>query len=107
MARRARPSDAPTWVSSGHAVAVVLAAGGFEANAEWRTGYLGPGWELAKVRGSRFNTGDGLRMALEIGAMPCGNWSGCHSASWDFGAPDAIEDLHTESVLEPFVEGFG
>jgi tricarballylate dehydrogenase len=67
---------------------IVLAAGGFEANPEWRTRYLGPGWELAKVRGSRFNTGDGLRMALDIGAMPCGNWSGCHSASWDLGAPD-------------------
>jgi tricarballylate dehydrogenase len=26
---------------------VVLAAGGFQANAEWRTRYLGPGWELA------------------------------------------------------------
>jgi tricarballylate dehydrogenase len=30
---------------------VVLAAGGFEANPEWRTRYLGPGWSLAKVRG--------------------------------------------------------
>jgi tricarballylate dehydrogenase len=70
---------------------LVLASGGFEANAEWRTRYLGPGWELAKVRGSRFNTGDGLHMALEAGAMPCGNWSGCHSASWDFGAPDVNE----------------
>jgi tricarballylate dehydrogenase len=67
---------------------VVLACGGFEANSEMRARYLGPGWDLAKVRGSRFNTGDGLRMALEIGAMPCGNWSGCHSASWDLGAPD-------------------
>ncbi len=76
------------------AKAVVLAAGGFEANAEWRTRYLGPGWELAKVRGSRFNTGDGLRMALEIGAMACGNWSGCHSASWDLGAPDVNELAH-------------
>lgn len=65
------------------AKSVVLAAGGFEANAEWRTRYLGPGWELAKVRGSRFNTGDGIRMALEIGAMPTGNWSGCHSVGWD------------------------
>src|SRR5688572_33499075 len=33
---------------------VVLACGGFEANPEMRTRYLGPGWELAKVRGSRF-----------------------------------------------------
>src|SRR5579862_3016546 len=37
---------------------VVLACGGFEANAEMRTRYLGPGWDLAKVRGTRFNTGD-------------------------------------------------
>ncbi|MGH8736468.1 MAG: FAD-dependent oxidoreductase, partial [Burkholderiales bacterium] len=35
---------------------VVLAGGGFQANPEWRTRYLGPGWELAKVRGTRFNT---------------------------------------------------
>jgi tricarballylate dehydrogenase len=70
---------------------VVLAAGGFEANAEWRTRYLGPGFELAKVRGSRFNTGDGLRMAIAAGAMTYGNWSGCHSASWDLNAPDVNE----------------
>jgi len=45
-----------------HAKSVVLACGGFEANAEMRARYLGPGWELAKVRGSRFNQGDGLNM---------------------------------------------
>ena len=72
--------------------AVVLACGGFEANTEMRTRYLGPGWELAKVRGTRHNTGDGIRMALEIGAMPYGNWSGCHSVGWDFNAP-AFGDL--------------
>ncbi|HEY9219879.1 MAG TPA: FAD-dependent tricarballylate dehydrogenase TcuA, partial [Phenylobacterium sp.] len=68
--------------------AVVLAAGGFQANTEWRTRYLGPGWDLAKVRGSRFNTGDGLRMALEIGAMPYGHWSGCHAVGWERNAPE-------------------
>ncbi len=68
--------------------AVVLAAGGFEANPEWRTRYLGPDWDLAKVRGTRFNTGDGLRMAIEIGAAPCGNWSGCHAVAWDRNAPE-------------------
>jgi len=67
---------------------VVLACGGFEANPEWRTRYLGPGWELAKVRGTRFNVGDGLRMALEIGAAPYGNWSGCHATGWDRYAPE-------------------
>jgi tricarballylate dehydrogenase len=67
--------------------AVVLASGGFESNAEWRTRYLGPGWDLAKVRGTRYNTGDGIRMALEAGAMSWGNWSGAHAVSWDLNAP--------------------
>ena len=70
------------------AKSVVLACGGFEANAEWRTRYLGPGWDLAKVRGSRFNTGDGIRIALAIGASPCGNWSGCHAVQWEMNAPE-------------------
>ena len=68
--------------------AVVLAAGGFQANTEWRTRYLGPGWELAKVRGTRFNTGDGIRMALEAGAAAHGNWSGCHAVAWERNAPE-------------------
>src|ERR1700754_5095145 len=34
---------------------VILACGGFESNAEMRTRYLGPGWDLAKVRGTRYN----------------------------------------------------
>jgi len=68
--------------------AVVLAAGGFEANREWRTRYLGPGWDMAKVRGTRYNTGDGIRMALDAGAQPHGQWSGCHAVSWERHAPD-------------------
>lgn len=67
---------------------VVLASGGFEANTEWRARYLGRGWDVAKVRGTRFNTGDGIRMALDVGAMPYGNWSGCHAVGWDRNAPD-------------------
>ncbi len=67
--------------------AVVLASGGFEANVEMRTRYLGPNWDLARVRGTPYNTGDGIRMALEIGAQPWGHWSGCHSVQWDVNAP--------------------
>lgn len=67
--------------------AVVLACGGFESNAEMRARYLGPNWDLAKVRGTRFNTGNGIRMALDVGAMPCGHWSGAHAVGWDQNAP--------------------
>lgn len=69
------------------APSVVLACGGFESNAEMRAQYLGQGWDLAKVRGTRYNMGAGLRMALAIGARPHGNWSGCHSVAWDVNAP--------------------
>jgi len=70
------------------AKAVVLAAGGFQADPEQRVRYLGPGWELAKVRGTRFNTGDGIRMALAVGAAAAGNWSGCHAVAWERNAPE-------------------
>ncbi|MCY3813486.1 MAG: FAD-dependent tricarballylate dehydrogenase TcuA [Gammaproteobacteria bacterium] len=68
--------------------AVVLACGGFESNPAWRTRYLGPGWDVAKVRGTRFNTGDGIRMAVNLGAATRGNYSGCHAVGWDMNAPE-------------------
>jgi tricarballylate dehydrogenase len=70
-----------------NARAVVLACGGFEANPEMRTRYLGPGWELCRVRGTRHNTGDGIKAALDIGAQPFGGWSTCHAVAWDISAP--------------------
>ncbi len=60
--------------------AIIMACGGFEGSPEMRRRYLGEGWDLAKLRGTRYNTGDGLRMALEIGAQPCGHWGGCHAS---------------------------
>lgn len=67
--------------------AVVLGCGGFEANPAWRARYLGRPWDHAKVRGTRYNTGDGLRMALDIAALPHGQWTGCHSTPIDAEAP--------------------
>ncbi len=78
--------DGTTWEA--RAESVILACGGFESNSEWRTRYLGPGWDVAKVRGTRYNMGDGIKMALDIGAMPWGNWSGAHAVGWDRNAPD-------------------
>jgi len=67
---------------------VILASGGFQANPEWRARYLGYNWDLAKVRGTRFNTGDGIKMALDVGAAPAGNWTGCHAVGWERNAPE-------------------
>ena len=67
--------------------AVVLASGGFESDPRMRAAYLGPNWAVAKVRGTPYNTGEVLHMALEAGAQSYGNWSGCHSIAWDAAAP--------------------
>ena len=74
-----------------HARAVVLACGGFEANPEMRAAHLGPRWKAAKVRGTPYNTGDGIRMGRGVGARPFGQWSGCHAVAWDLNAPAANE----------------
>ncbi len=67
--------------------AVVLGCGGFEANMAWRAQYLGRPWDHARVRGTPHNQGDGLRLAMEIGAMPWGQWSGCHATPISADAP--------------------
>lgn len=86
--------------------AVVLAAGGFQANAEWRARYLGPGWDLAKVRGTRYDTGDGIEMALRAGASPAGHWSGCHAVAWDRNAPE-FGDLRVGDGFQKHSYPFG
>jgi tricarballylate dehydrogenase len=67
--------------------AVVLAAGGFEADPHRRARHLGPGWDRALVRGNPLNTGEVLDQALAAGAAPHGDWGSCHSVAWDAGAP--------------------
>lgn len=73
--------------------AVILAAGGFEANPRMRAQFLGPGWDHAKVRGTPYNTGTCLEMAVrDVSALQAGNWSGCHSVAWDANAPSHAGD---------------
>lgn len=82
-----------TTARSINAKSVILATGGFHANVLWRAKYLGPNWDLAKVRGSRYNTGDGIQLALKTGATAHGNWTGCHSVFYDLNAP-AFGDIN-------------
>ena len=62
---------------------IILASGGFEANEDLRKLYLGKDWGAAKVRGTPHNTGDGLMMALNIGAKQHGLYDGCHATPMD------------------------
>ncbi|MBI2872948.1 MAG: FAD-dependent tricarballylate dehydrogenase TcuA [Chloroflexi bacterium] len=84
---------------------VVLGSGGFEASPEMRVRYLGPEWTLAKVRGTRHNTGELIDRCLELGAQPAGHWSGCHAVPVDAHSPDVgdpkLGDLTTR-VSYPF-----
>jgi tricarballylate dehydrogenase len=84
-----------------HGRAAVLAAGGFEANPEMRARYLGPGWDLVKVRGSRYNSGEVLNFALAFGAQPVGHWSGCHAVLVDAEAP-AVECAYEHRYSYPY-----
>lgn len=82
---------------------VILAAGGFEAAPHLRAQYLGPKWDMALVRGTPFNTGECLEIAMrDVGARTAGNWSGCHCVAWDAHAPAesgdrAVSNEYTKS----------
>ena len=62
------------------AESVILSCGGFQANPALRRCYLGPNWDLVKLRGTRYDTGDGMEMALSVGAQLAGHWGGCHAS---------------------------
>jgi tricarballylate dehydrogenase len=74
---------------------VVLACGGFEGNAEMMTRYIGPRSVYLRTvcKGGLFNRGEGIRMALEIGA----------AASGDFGSYHAEPVDPRSSIAEPSV----
>ncbi len=60
--------------------AVILASGGFQGNPEMmRTQFGARGATVRLISpGTRFNTGDGIRMALDHGASISGDWNGMH-----------------------------
>ena len=77
----------PAGTRSVSAHAVVVAAGGFEANLEWLREAWGPAAENFIVRGTPYNTGRPLRMLLEAGARPIGEARSCHAVAVDARAP--------------------
>jgi len=84
------------------ATAVIACAGGFQANPAMRAQYLGPNADLMKVRGSRHNTGEVLRMLLELGAKPGGHWQSGHASPIDAKAPDVESGSAANRYTYPY-----
>jgi tricarballylate dehydrogenase len=65
--------------------AVVLSSGGFQGDGVMMREHFGPGAETMRLisPGTSFNTGDGIRMALELGADRSGDWNGMHAEPVD------------------------
>ncbi|MBV8095650.1 MAG: FAD-dependent oxidoreductase [Acetobacteraceae bacterium] len=83
--------------------ATILACGGFEGNPEMLARYIGPGARYIRpvARGGYYNKGEGLRMALEVGSAPCGDFSSFHAEPLDprSGAPEPIVLVFNYGVL--------
>ena len=64
---------------------VVLASGGFEGNAEMLSRYMGPrSVRLRPIcRGAYYNRGEGIEMALRIGAATAGDFGSYHAEPID------------------------
>ncbi len=71
------------------ASAVVLTAGGFEADPDRRAAHMGAEWRNAVVRGTPTNTGEMLEAALDAGAIKHGDWATGHAVAIDANADPA------------------
>jgi len=71
--------------------AIVLACGGFQANADMMREHFGSGGATMRLisPGTRHNTGDGIRMALALGADRAGDWNGMHAEPIDARAQNS------------------
>src|ERR1700704_3230842 len=76
--------------------AVIACAGGFQANPEMRARYLAGDTDMMKVRGSRHDTGEVLRLLLDLGARPSGHWQSGHMSPIDANAPDVETPQHED-----------
>ncbi len=65
--------------------AVILGCGGFEGNAEMMSRYIGPRslFLRSMSKGCHYNKGEGIAMALAIGAAPCGDYGSWHASPMD------------------------
>ncbi|HYM92201.1 MAG TPA: FAD-dependent tricarballylate dehydrogenase TcuA [bacterium] len=82
--------------------AVVVAAGGFEANLEWLKRYWGEAAGNFVVRGTPYNDGTVLAALLARGAMQVGDPRGLHAIAVDARAPRYDGGIVTRLDAIPF-----
>ena len=82
--------------------AVVVAAGGFEANLEWLREAWGDAARNFLIRGTPHNTGTMLRALLDAGAAPVGDARECHAVAIDGRAPKFDGGIVTRLDCVPF-----
>ena len=95
--------DADGGTAALQAKAVILACGGYEASAEMLADSLGEKARQMRLitRGTRFNRGEGIRMALEAGAKRSGDWDGFHCEPVDprSDAPEAVVLVYPYGIV--------
>ena len=84
------------------AKAIVVAAGGFEANIAWLKEYWGDAAENFVIRGTPHNEGRLLKALLQHGARPVGDPRGCHAVALDARAPKFDGGIVTRLDSVPF-----
>lgn len=82
-----RAYDAADGFVEFRAPVVILGTGGYQANVDWRVRYFGRSADAWILRGSKYSTGDGIRMAMDIGGAPAGQWGGVHTPIIDARSP--------------------
>ena len=65
--------------------AIILCCGGFEGDGATMREHFGDGAEIMRLisPGGKFNTGDGIAMAMALGADSSGDWNGMHAEPID------------------------
>ena len=71
--------------------AIILCCGGFEGDAAKMREHFGEGGDTMRQisPGGKFNTGDGINMATELGAFLSGDWQGMHAEPVDARAKNS------------------
>jgi tricarballylate dehydrogenase len=84
------------------AKAIVVSAGGFEANIPWLKEYWGDAADNFIIRGTKHNQGRMLKELLKHGVKPVGDPRGCHAVALDARAPKFDGGIVTRLDSPPF-----